>query len=196
MAQLSRIEQFKAEASQAGAKVQKFTSLPETVSFIIDLARQHAVKKAVISSPSLAGLIGLDHQLVNEGIVVSHADQHKSQTEQQKLREACIEADFGISEATLAIAESGTVIIASDDGSSRLAAVLPRLHITLVNCQNIVANLEEAVAKIKSLASSSRGTVPTYVTFVTGRNTTADIPGALLARAQGPAEEHILLIHF
>jgi len=194
MAQLNRIEQFKSEASRAGAKVQEYGSLPEIASFIIGLARQHTANKVVISSPMLAGLIGLGEQLANEGIKVVDVDLSQPQT-QQKLREACIEADFGISEATVAIAETGTIVIASDDGISRLAAVLPHLHITLVNCQNIVADLDEAVIRIKSMAHSTSSTLPTYVTFITGRNTTADIPGALLARAQGPAEEHILLIH-
>ncbi len=191
-----RKEQFKSEASRAGAKVQEFTSLAEAADFVIGLARQHAAKAVVLSAPSLAVSTRLADQLMKNGLEVTCTGQCQSEIEQQKLREACVRADIGISEAATAIAETGTLVIASDDGSSRLAAVLPRLHITIVNCNNIVATMEEAMARIKSLGITPNSPVPTYATFITGRNTTADIPGAILARAQGPAEEHILLLNY
>jgi len=112
------------------------------------------------------------------------------------LRQSCIDADMGISEADVAIAETGTLVIMSDKGSSRLVAVLPRIHVTVVDCENIVPTLEDAAARFKSLARQTSGQrMASYVTYITGRNTTADIPGAILARAQGPAEEHLLLLN-
>jgi hypothetical protein len=52
----------------------------------------------------------------------------------------------------------------------------------------------------ESVKGSSRGIpghkLPAFITYLTGRNTTADIPGALFARAQGPASEIILLINY
>ncbi len=190
-----KIEQFKSEASRAGAKVQEFTSVAEVADFIIALARQHTAREVVLSGPWLAGPSGLAERLIKDGLEVTCAGQCRSEIEQRRLREICSRADIGISEATAAIAETGTLVIASDDGSSRLAAVLPRLHITMLDCNNIVATMEEATLRIKSLRDRPESPVPTYVTFITGRNTTADIPGALLARAQGPAEEHVLLVN-
>jgi L-lactate utilization protein LutB len=112
------------------------------------------------------------------------------------MRQSCIDADMGISEASVAIAETGTLVIMSNAGDSRLVAVLPRIHLTVVDCENIVPTLEDAAARLKSLGRSmADGNVSSYVTYITGRNTTADIPGAILARAQGPAEEHILLLN-
>ncbi len=192
--QVSKVEQFKEEASRAGAKLQELADLHDIAPFVINLARQHSVNHVVISSSPLVELCGLQHQLEKEGITVTVVTATDSEATQQKLRQACVEADIGISEATTAISETGTLVIASNDGSSRLVAVLPRLHITLVDRQNIVTTMEEAIAKIKSVSSSPAKCVPTYVTYITGRNTTADIPGAILARAQGPAEEHILIL--
>ena len=111
------------------------------------------------------------------------------------IRQSCIDADMGISEASIAIAETGTLVITSNSGDSRLVAVLPRIHLTVVDCENIVTTLEDAAARIKPLGKNKTdGYISSYVTYITGRNTTADIPGAILARAQGPAEEHILLL--
>lgn len=112
------------------------------------------------------------------------------------MKQSCIDADMGISEASVAIAETGTLVIMSNSGDSRLVAVLPRIHLTMVDCEDIVPTLEYAAARIKSLGRSmADGNTSSYVTYITGRNTTADIPGAILARAQGPAEEHILLLN-
>ena len=112
------------------------------------------------------------------------------------MKQSCIDADMGISEASVAIAETGTLVITSNSGDSRLVAVLPRLHLTVVDCENIVPTLEDAAARIKPLGKSvADGYISSYVTYITGRNTTADIPGAILARAHGPAEEHTPLLN-
>ena len=117
-------------------------------------------------------------------------------TANREIKQSCIDADMGISEASVAIAETGTLAITSNSGDSRLVAVLPQLHLTLIDCDNIVRTLEDAAARIKSIdENKAENVIPSYVTYITGRNTTADIPGAILARAQGPAEEHILLIN-
>ncbi|MBN2463401.1 MAG: lactate utilization protein [Dehalococcoidia bacterium] len=112
------------------------------------------------------------------------------------MKQSCIDADMGISEAGVAIAETGTLVITSNSGDSRLVAVLPRIHLTVVDCENIVPTLEDAAARVKPPGKNmADGDISSYVTYITGRNTTADIPGAILARAQGPAEEHILLLN-
>lgn len=112
------------------------------------------------------------------------------------LRQSCIDADMGISEADFAIAETGTLVIVGNEGNTRLVAVLPRIHVTMVDCENLVPTLDDAAARLKSLAKKAPGQrMLSYVTYITGRNTTADIPGAIFARAQGPEEEHIVLVH-
>jgi L-lactate dehydrogenase complex protein LldF len=112
------------------------------------------------------------------------------------IRQYCIDADIGISEADMAIAETGTLVICGNEGVTRLVAVLPRIHVTVVDSQSVVPAMEDVIARLESLKGDIAGqVVPRYVTYITGRNTTADIPGAVLARAQGPAEEHIILMN-
>ena len=112
------------------------------------------------------------------------------------LRQSYLAADMGISQADMAIAETGTVVVLCNEGSSRLVSVLPLVHVTLLNSEGIVPTLDAAVARIRSLGrGKSDSRWPSYITYLTGRNTTGDIPGALMARAQGPAEEHIVLMN-
>jgi len=112
------------------------------------------------------------------------------------LKQKCLDADLGISEAVAAIAETGTLVIAGNEGVTRLVAVLPRIHVTILESRNVVHSLEDVFSKIQKNNPGRTGQVlPAYVTYITGRNTTADIPGAVLARAQGPAEEHIIVVN-
>lgn len=112
------------------------------------------------------------------------------------LRQAYVEADMGVTEASLAVAETGTLIMVGDEGNDRLAAILPRIHVTLLDSRNIVPAMEDATARLRLLIETVwQGKTPSYVTYLTGRNTTADIPGALMARAQGPDEEHVVFVH-
>jgi L-lactate dehydrogenase complex protein LldF len=113
------------------------------------------------------------------------------------LKDTYVNAGLGITQADFGIAESGTLVTLENEGNARLAAALPRIHLTLLDCKSVVADLATAAEKIKGSSSGIPGhKISTFITYLTGRNTTGDIPGAFLARAQGPAEEHILLIDF
>jgi L-lactate dehydrogenase complex protein LldF len=136
--------------------------------------------------------------------LISEATGQKLDTEPRELlkaanlflRQKCIDADLGISEAGAAIAETGTLIVDGNEGVTRLVAVLPRIHVTVLESRNVVPSLEDVFHKIQKANPARNGQVlPAYVTYITGRNTTADIPGAVLARAQGPAEEHVIVVN-
>jgi L-lactate dehydrogenase complex protein LldF len=111
------------------------------------------------------------------------------------LRKAFIEADVGISGANLAIAESGTVVVVTNEGNDRLVTTLPPIHVVVVGMEKIVETLEDAVAVLRVLAPSATGQLQTsYVSFITGPSRTADIESALTVGAHGPAEVHIVLL--
>jgi len=111
------------------------------------------------------------------------------------LKAAYAGAGLGITEADFGIAETGTLVTLENEGNARLAAVLPKLHLTLLDGRRIAGNLADAAELIKGTSGGIPGhKVPAFITYLTGRNTTADIPGAIFARAQGPAEEHILIV--
>ena len=113
------------------------------------------------------------------------------------LKEAYVNADLGITEADFAIAETGSLITLENEGNARLAAALPRIHLTLLDASCVVANLAAAAEKIKGTSAGIPGhKVSTFITHLSKRNTTGNIPGTFPARAQGPAEELILLVNF
>jgi L-lactate utilization protein LutB len=209
----NKIDTFVAEATRAGSVV--YQAKPEDVNtYILDVAKKHNMKDVVKSKSLLANRIGLRKSLQDKGLEVKDTDigdwlaQSKGTGKQSSkdpektveearltLRELYINADIGISEAQIGVAETGTLILASNEGNDRLASLLPKLHITLIDRRNIVAMWEEAIMKMRELYKDKSGwQLPSFITYLTGRNTTGDIPGAMRARAQGPEEEHIIIV--
>jgi L-lactate dehydrogenase complex protein LldF len=113
------------------------------------------------------------------------------------LKDAYLNADLGITEADFAIAETGKLVTLESEDNARLAAALPRIHLTLLDASCVVADLAEAAEKIKGTSAGIPGhKVSSFITYLSGRNATGDIHRASFARAQGAAEELILLVNF
>jgi L-lactate dehydrogenase complex protein LldG len=84
---------------------------------------------------------------------------------------------FGITKASAAIAESGTIVLKDGDTSSRMGALTPWIHIAVINESDIVANIPEAIELF--------GDDPSVV-FCTGPSKTADVEGILIEGVHGP----------
>ncbi len=187
----NKIETFVSEATKAGSVV--YQAKPEEVStYILGVAKKHNMNSVVKSKSLLANRIGLRRNLQDKGLEVTDTDmgdwltQSKGTGKQSNkdpektveearltLRELYISADIGISEAQIGVAETGTLILASNEGNDRLASLLPKLHITLIDRRNIVAMWEEAIMKMRELYKDKTGwRLPSFVTYLTGRNTT------------------------
>ena len=112
-----------------------------------------------------------------------------------QLRREFIEADVGISGANLAVAESGTLVIVSNEGNARLVTSLPPVHIALITTEKFTETLEQATSLVKALVLASSGLKMTaYVSFITGTSRTTDIEKQLVTGVHGPEELHIIIL--
>lgn len=84
---------------------------------------------------------------------------------------------FGITRASAAIAESGTIVLKDADTSARLAALAPWIHIAVIAESDILASIPEAIARF--------GDDPSII-FATGPSKTADVEGILIEGVHGP----------
>ncbi|MBE0461809.1 MAG: LUD domain-containing protein [Candidatus Aminicenantes bacterium] len=113
----------------------------------------------------------------------------------EELREYFLKADIGISGTNLAIAESGTIVIVSNEGNARLVTSCPPVHIALVTTEKFVETMEQASTLIKALVMASSGhKLTAYVSFITGPSRTTDIEKELIVGAHGPKEVHIIIL--
>ena len=92
---------------------------------------------------------------------------------------------FGITRATGAIAESGTLILNDEQTSDRLAALSPWVHVGVLNKDEILRTIPDAI--------DAFGNSPNII-WATGPSKTADVEGILIEGVHGPGEEIALLI--
>lgn len=96
--------------------------------------------------------------------------------------------DGVVTGATLAIAETGTLVLQSGPGQGRRATTLvPDFHLCVVRECDVVSGVPEAFARLQHTS-----TLPT--TFVSGPSATADIEMTRVKGVHGPRFLHVLLV--
>lgn len=87
----------------------------------------------------------------------------------QELRQVFADAGVGITGANALIAETGTVMLVTNEGNGRLTSSLPPVHIVLAGWEKLVPTWEDAAAQIRLLARSGTAQdITVYTTFITG----------------------------
>ncbi|GCE16244.1 LUD domain-containing protein [Dictyobacter kobayashii] len=84
-------------------------------------------------------------------------------------RKSFLTAKIGISGANALIAESGTVMMMTNEGNGRLVTSLPPVHIVLAGYDKLIGSYAEAMTQLRLLARSATGQhITSYNTFITG----------------------------
>lgn len=105
----------------------------------------------------------------------------------RRLRQAFLAADMGISGANFLVAETGTMVIVSNEGNGRMCTTLPPLHVAVVGIDKVVPDLQSLNVLLKLLPRSATGQkLSCYTSFITGPRRT-DAEG-------GPQELNLILL--
>jgi len=103
-----------------------------------------------------------------------------------KLRPKFLGADMGISGANIAVAETGSLVIVTNEGNARLVSTLPKIHVAIVGIEKLVALAKEILPILTALPRSATGQLLTsYVSIISGAVPNVD---------GSPKELHIILM--
>jgi L-lactate dehydrogenase complex protein LldG len=101
------------------------------------------------------------------------------------------ELDGVVTGCTVAIAETGTIVLSGGETEGRRALTLvPDLHICLVRTDQIVDLVPEAIALLQPLVASGRRPI----TFVSGPSATSDIELSRVEGVHGPRNLVVLML--
>ena len=129
------------------------------------------------------------------GEQVSSDSQPLLNTVRESLRQSYLDAGMGISGANIAIAETGTIVILTNEGNGQLVTTLSPLQVAVVGIEKIVHGFEDVNAVLRLLSRSCVGTKMTiYTSFITGTSRAGAVSGMPLPGGQGPRELHIVLV--
>jgi L-lactate dehydrogenase complex protein LldF len=105
----------------------------------------------------------------------------------EKLRQEFLAADMGISGANFMVAETGTLVMVTNEGNGRMCTTLPPLHVAVVGIDKVVPDWESLNILLKLLPRSATGQkMSAYTSFITGpRRTDGE---------NGPTEFHLVLL--
>jgi L-lactate dehydrogenase complex protein LldF len=105
----------------------------------------------------------------------------------EKLRTAFLDAQVGITGANLAVAETGSIVLVTNEGNGRLVTSLPPVHVVLLGMERLAATWDQADLLLSLLARSATGQrLSSYTNIVTGPRQAGEI--------DGPDELHIVVL--
>lgn len=86
-----------------------------------------------------------------------------------RLRKAFLSADAGITGANALIAETGSVLLVTNEGNGDLSACMPDSHIVVTSIEKVVPGLDDAGALLRVLGRSATGqAMSAYTTLFHG----------------------------
>ncbi|MBI5904748.1 MAG: iron-sulfur cluster-binding protein [Deltaproteobacteria bacterium] len=103
------------------------------------------------------------------------------------LRAKFLSAGMGVSGANFLIADTGSVVLVTNEGNGRMGTILPRVHLAVAGIEKVIPRMADLPAFLRLLPRSASGqTISSYVSVLTGTRRPGD--------AEGPERMHILLL--
>lgn len=132
---------------------------------------------------------GLAAALSVRGIVLAPPEVPFHDPERADVLGPLAELSVGLTGAHAAIAESGSLVLASGPGRGRLASLLTPFHIAILRRDRIVRTLEDLFEQRPELPTLGSNCV-----IITGPSRTADIEMTLSRGVHGPREIHVIIV--
>ena len=104
-----------------------------------------------------------------------------------ELRQKFLDADLGISGANFAVAETGTVVLVTNEGNGRMVTSLPRVHVAVMGIEKVIPSMTDLAVFLAILAKSATGQkLSVYTSLVNGPRRGGE--------PEGPEELHLVLL--
>jgi L-lactate dehydrogenase complex protein LldG len=110
-------------------------------------------------------------------------------TDPAELKDLCAVADFGITSADYALADTGSLVMLAGPREARLISLLPPAHIAVVPRERILTGLDELFTVVPKPAE-----ITSSMVLITGPSRTADIEQFLVRGVHGPGTMHVVLV--
>lgn len=180
---LSLREIFTLKAREIGMVVHH-TSRASVMPDLLNLVDTLKLARVALGVDRIPELNGIGETLQQHGVMV--LDWRSTPD-----LDAMFDVDAGITDVHAAIAETGSLVCASDATHSRGLSLVPPVHVALVRESDLLADLMDY---LKLFGDEGAQTLPSSTVLITGPSKTADIEGVLVTGVHGPGQVHVLLV--
>lgn len=97
-------------------------------------------------------------------------------------------AEVGVSTATAAVAETGSLAVTCDAAHPRSTSLVPPVHVAVVPDDRLVDGYADAINVLATLDPT-----PSGMSMITGTSSTGDIEMTLVRGVHGPQEVHVII---
>lgn len=103
------------------------------------------------------------------------------------LRQKFLAADIGVSGANFLVADSGAIVLCTNEGNARMSTTMPRIHVAIAGVEKLVPRAQDLAVFLKLLGRSATGQPLTvYTSFLAGPKREGEI--------DGPDEMYVVLL--
>ncbi len=184
------IAHMAAEITAVGGQAHVVEDLSAAREALDSLLTQYQVRSALCWQHDVLDRLGLDALLTERQIVRLDHDALASLPASEQ-RTQMVAADIGITSATQAVGETGTLVMQSQPGRERLASLLPRVHVAIVTREQILGDLFDL---FDTLITAGVQSLPSNLTLITGPSKTGDLELRLVTGVHGPGRWHVILV--
>jgi L-lactate dehydrogenase complex protein LldG len=163
----------------SGATTHQLGSVDELVTKITQIVTPGS---EIIIDPTLA---------CAETLIAKLSANYKVHQLGQTSDDTLFSATAAITGVDFAVAETGSVILSSNERRQRLTSLVVEIHFALIRPDQIIPDWLDVDAKQKEFYS---GKVPGGLTVITGPSKTADIEMNLVIGVHGPGQMHMVLL--
>lgn len=106
----------------------------------------------------------------------------------EMLREVFQRADMSVTGANFAVAETGSIVLVTNEGNGRMATSMPRIHVAAMGMEKLIPSVADLSAMLRILIRSATGQrISCYVTMVNGPRAHDE--------EDGPEEFHLIIMN-
>lgn len=150
-------------------------------------------RRAPLDSVTQAQITDILRQYLNSPDPV--ADSQLLNAISKHIKISADQAAWGITGADGIAADTGTIILAEDQGNERLVSNIPTRHLAVVGLEKIYPSTDAALESIQAAwQNGGRQDTPVYYSYITGPSRTGDIEGIIVCGMHGPLEVHVVLL--
>jgi len=104
-----------------------------------------------------------------------------------RLRAEFLAADVGVSGVNFGVAETGSLVLVTNEGNGRMVTSLPRVHVAVMGMERVVATWDQLDLLLQLLPRSATGQrLSSYTSIITGPRREGE--------ADGPEELHLVIL--